>query len=112
MAPEAIDGHSSAESDVYSFGVLVVEIASGQEISSLPSEKLNEKDLMSFVSHTYCYTHCRSSLYIQQIKKTLYFFDGTEIALEVVRIVIEYRILMVYILLWSMYACDLYGYVC
>ncbi|KAL6127987.1 hypothetical protein ACLB2K_071348 [Fragaria x ananassa] len=47
MAPEAIDGHSSAESDVYSFGVLVVEIVR-QEITSLSSEKLNEKDLLSF----------------------------------------------------------------
>jgi len=50
MPPEyVLYGQVSVKSDVYSFGVLILEIVSGQRISSFIHEEDSE-DLLSFVS--------------------------------------------------------------
>ena len=50
MAPEyAMRGHFSIKSDVFSFGVLVLEIISGQKLSSFASGE-NVEGLLSHVS--------------------------------------------------------------
>ncbi|XP_061999542.1 cysteine-rich receptor-like protein kinase 27 [Rosa rugosa] len=81
MAPEATVGLSSAESDVYSFGALVVEIVSGQEISSLTSEKLNEKDLLSYAWKNWAKGTVRSL-----IDPTLWTGSGIELMERCIRI--------------------------
>ncbi|PRQ59624.1 putative protein kinase RLK-Pelle-DLSV family [Rosa chinensis] len=81
MAPEAIVGHSSAESDVYSFGALVVEIVSGQEISSLASEKLNDKDLLRFAWKNWAEGTIRNL-----IDPTLWTGSGIEVMERCIRI--------------------------
>ena len=51
MSPEyAMHGQFSVKSDVYSFGVLVLEILSGNKISSLYQSETTTKDLLSYVS--------------------------------------------------------------
>ena len=51
MSPEyAMHGQFSVKSDVYSFGVLVLEILSGNKISSLYQSETATKDLLSYVS--------------------------------------------------------------
>lgn len=53
MSPEyAMHGQFSVKSDVYSFGVLVLEILSGNKISSLYQSETTTKDLLSYVSRT------------------------------------------------------------
>ena len=50
MAPEYVQhGRISVKSDVYSFGALVLEIMSGQKISSFDTEE-ETKGLLSYVS--------------------------------------------------------------
>ena len=50
MSPEyAMHGQFSVKSDVYSFGVLVLEILSGNKISSLYQSETATKDLLSYV---------------------------------------------------------------
>lgn len=54
MSPEyAMHGQFSVKSDVYSFGVLVLEILSGNKISSLYQSETTTKDLLSYVSMQY-----------------------------------------------------------
>ncbi|KAF3966156.1 hypothetical protein CMV_009725 [Castanea mollissima] len=49
MSPEyAMHGQFSVKSDVYSFGVLVLEILSGNKISSLYQSETTTKDLLSY----------------------------------------------------------------
>ncbi len=51
MSPEyAMHGHFSMKSDVYSFGVLILEILSGNKISSLYQSDTGTKDLLNYVS--------------------------------------------------------------
>lgn len=50
MAPEyAVNSEVSVKSDVYSFGVLILEIISGQKITSFHYEE-HAENLLSFVS--------------------------------------------------------------
>jgi serine/threonine protein kinase len=49
MSPEyAMHGHFSVKSDVYSFGVLILEILSGNKISSLYQSDTGTKDLLNY----------------------------------------------------------------
>ena len=51
MSPEyAMHEHFSVKSDVYNFGVLILEILSGNKISSLYQSDTGTKDLLNYVS--------------------------------------------------------------
>ena len=61
MAPEYVKrGQFSIKSDVFSFGVLVLEIVSGQSITSFSKEN-NAESLVSHVSPPSLYVCCKNS---------------------------------------------------
>ncbi|KAK9089614.1 hypothetical protein Scep_028696 [Stephania cephalantha] len=79
MAPEyAIQGRFSVKSDVYSFGVILLEIVTGQKISTFLEPEHGE-DLLS-----YAWRHWNEGKAMQLIDPTL---RGTYSPSEVVRII-------------------------